>query len=191
VIVSSNDSASWRATFVYGEPRREWRHLFWDTLCRLRQEWNGPWLCCGDFNEVLVQDEHYGSANRSDAQMVLFRDCLDVCNLVDLGYSGPKYTWSNQQDAQCNIRVRLDRGVANDAFTSQFEDCSVEKLITTSSDHYAIFITLERCQAHLDGPPLQLGFKYEAAWRRAEDYAAVVEGEWANVVPGPTPLHSA
>jgi hypothetical protein len=57
--------------------------------------------------------------------MELFRDCLDECNLVDLGFSGPKYTWSNRQDAQCNIRVRLDRAVANGAFLNLFADCSV------------------------------------------------------------------
>jgi hypothetical protein len=176
VTVSSSDNTDvWRATFVYGEPRRELRHVFWDMLCRLRREWDGPWLCCGDFNEVLLQDEHYGSTDRSVAQMELFRDCLDACNLVDLGYSGPKFTWSNRQDAQCNIRVRLDRGVANGAFSALFEDCNVENIITTSSDHYAIHISLKRCQPHLAELPVQQNFKYEAAWRRAADYAGVVE----------------
>jgi exonuclease III len=72
VIVDSGEPMSWRATFIYGEPRREQRHLFWDMLRRLRGGWNGPWICCGDFNEVLVQDEHYGSTDRSEAQMELF-----------------------------------------------------------------------------------------------------------------------
>jgi hypothetical protein len=99
VTITSDKSDPWRATFVYGEPRRELRHFFWDMLSRLRHEWDGPWICCGDFNEVLLQNEHYSSTDRSDAQMELFRDCLDVCNLVDLGFSGPKFTWSNRQDA--------------------------------------------------------------------------------------------
>jgi hypothetical protein len=25
-----------------------------------KRAWNGPWVCCGDFNEVLCQDEHFG-----------------------------------------------------------------------------------------------------------------------------------
>ena len=61
VSVTGEGVTPWRGTFVYGEPRRELRHVFWDLLRRLRPEWNGPWLCCGDFNEVLCHDEHYGS----------------------------------------------------------------------------------------------------------------------------------
>jgi hypothetical protein len=135
VIVSTDESVPWRATFVYGEPRRELCHFFWDMLKRLRHEWSGSWLSCGDFNEVLVHDEHYGSTDRSDAQMELFRDCLDNCNLVDLGYCGLKFTWTDRQDAQCNIRVRLDRVVANATFSSMFENCSVGNIITTTSYH--------------------------------------------------------
>jgi hypothetical protein len=62
----------WWDTFVYGEPRRELRYLFWETLKWLRREWEGPWICCGDFNEVLLQDENFGSTDRSEAQMELF-----------------------------------------------------------------------------------------------------------------------
>jgi hypothetical protein len=97
--ISKEDEEPWRVTFVYGEPKRGLRIEFWDLLRCLRREWSGPWLCYGDFNEVLSQDEHYGARDRSDAQMVLFRNCLDDCNLMDLGFSGPKYTWSNRQDA--------------------------------------------------------------------------------------------
>lgn len=50
----------WRATFVYGEPRTEHRHIFWDRLRFCRSQWDGPWLCIGDFNEALSSDEHMG-----------------------------------------------------------------------------------------------------------------------------------
>src|SRR5207237_3465761 len=39
VIVSAEDLVQWCATFVYGEPKRELRHIFWDMLCRLLREW--------------------------------------------------------------------------------------------------------------------------------------------------------
>ncbi|KAM0853650.1 hypothetical protein ACQ4PT_050943 [Festuca glaucescens] len=180
----------WRATFVYGEPRCELRYIFWDMLRRLRRGWDGPWICCGDFNEVLYQDEHYGSRDRSDAQMELFRDCLDACNLVDLGFSGPKFTWSNRQDAQCNVRVRLDRAVPNDSFSSIFEGCNVENIITTSSDHYALLISLTAVSPHFERTPVKQGFRYEAMWKRAEDYASVVEAAWQPNSTGPNPLQA-
>jgi hypothetical protein len=77
VVISSEGEAAWRATFVYGEPRRDQQHVFWDLLCRLRSEREGSWICCGDFNEALSQDEHIGVRDKSEAQITLFRECLD------------------------------------------------------------------------------------------------------------------
>uniref|UniRef100_A0A8I6Y3E3 Reverse transcriptase domain-containing protein n=1 Tax=Hordeum vulgare subsp. vulgare TaxID=112509 RepID=A0A8I6Y3E3_HORVV len=188
-MISSAESVVSRATFVYGEPRRELRHFFWDTLARLRREWNGPWLCCGDFNEVLLQEEHFGSLDRSEVQMGLFRDCLQICNLTDLGYVDPKFTWSNKQNAQCNVRVRLDRGVANGAFFELFSECYVQNVITSSSDHYALHLILTRAPVG-EGPPVQHGFRYEAAWRRADDYHAVVDASWDCHRVDANPIHS-
>ncbi|KAJ1295891.1 hypothetical protein BS78_01G257900 [Paspalum vaginatum] len=78
----------WRATFVYGEPKTEHRHVFWDRMHFLRAQWEGPWVCIGDFNEVLCSEEHLGPSNRGENQMRLFRECLEDCQLVDLGFAG-------------------------------------------------------------------------------------------------------
>jgi hypothetical protein len=67
VVISSPTCAPWRTSFVYGEPCRDKRHEFWSLLRRLRSQWDGPWIACGDFNEVLFQHEHVGPQNRSIA----------------------------------------------------------------------------------------------------------------------------
>jgi hypothetical protein len=83
-----------------------------------------------------------GPQDRSEAQISAFRECLQDCELSDLGYEGPKYTRSNRQECDDNVKVHLDRAIANGGFSSMFEDCSVENLITTTSDHYGILISL-------------------------------------------------
>lgn len=97
-----------------------------------------------------------------------------------LGYSGPKFTWSNIQEGDNLERVRLDRAVANAALMELFDRFRVENVITTSSDHLAISITL----AGLDGlptpAPVQQSFRFEAAWLRALDYREVTERAWEN-----------
>jgi exonuclease III len=80
-------------------------------------------------------------------------------------FSGPKFTWTNKQDAQSNVRVKLDRAIANQEFAMKFEDANVENIITTSSDHYAILIRLEAGGAGLHSPSVQQTFRYEAMWR--------------------------
>lgn len=58
-----------------------------------------PWVVFGDFNEITHADEKCGWAERSDKQMIAFRDSLNFCDLQDLGFSGLNYTW-------CNGRLR-------------------------------------------------------------------------------------
>jgi hypothetical protein len=82
----------------------------------------------------------------------------------------------------------LDRAVANGEFKALFEDCGVENIITTSSDHYAVCLTLKINQPRLVNLPVQQGFRYEAAWRRAKDYSQVVETAWSPDVDGPNAL---
>ncbi|KAM0845547.1 hypothetical protein ACQ4PT_056296 [Festuca glaucescens] len=187
----SEDSAPWYATFVYGEPRRELRHIFWDLLRRLNHGRNGPWICCGDFNEVLCHDEHYGVRDRSDAQIELFRSCMEDCSLTDMGFSGPKFTWCNRRDAQSNVRVCLDRAVCNNDFLARFDACHVENVITTSSDHYAIVVDFDAAKDSQPRQPVQHSFRYEAMWCRADDYKATVEQAWNSGPSGPNPLYSA
>jgi len=96
VSITQEDGLTWRATFVYGEPKLELRHVFWDRIRFLHAQWEGPWICAGDFNGVLNGHEHKGRCDRSSTQMNLFRECLEDCEPIDLGYIGPKFTWNNR-----------------------------------------------------------------------------------------------
>ena len=116
VHIKEESGVIWRVTFVYGEPKTKQQYVFWDRLRFLKAQWKGPWVCIGDFNEVLSSKEHLGPTNRGEAQTRLFHECLEDCQLLDLGFCGPKYTWSNKQQGDHNIRVRLDRAIANGQF---------------------------------------------------------------------------
>ena len=72
---------------------------------------NLPWLCIGDFNEVLKHDEHDGIGSRSQAQIQGFRDAVDVCGLVDLGFKGTRWTFEKKVTGGSYTRVRLDRAL--------------------------------------------------------------------------------
>lgn len=184
VNITQDDGHMWRATFVYGEPRTELRYQFWDRIRFICAQWKGPWICAGDFNEVLSSDEHLGRCDRRRNQMDLFRECLEDCNLIDLGYIGPKFTWNNRQEGNNNVRVRLDRAVANGDFIQMFDEYQVENLVTSTSDHYAIKIAIGKHEQRRSTPFIEQ-FKYEAAWSRAEDYKSIVEQFWREGYDGP------
>jgi hypothetical protein len=100
------------------------------------------------------------------------------------------FTWSNKQDDEHLVRVRLDRAVVNSEFLERFDDCSVENIITTTSDHYAILIRLQSSGVQNNRRPVQNGFRFEAAWLRAPDYHEMLEKTWNEVRNGSQSLQS-
>jgi hypothetical protein len=51
VKVKEESGLFWRVSFVYGEPKDELRHIFWDRLRFLKAQWDGPWVRMGDFSK--------------------------------------------------------------------------------------------------------------------------------------------
>ena len=60
VVINKNTENEWRLTGFYGEPDTARRHEAWDTLRALNSQQEKPWLCFGDFNEIIKQDEKLG-----------------------------------------------------------------------------------------------------------------------------------
>lgn len=72
-----------------------------------------PWVCICDFNEVLRHNEHDGIGSRSQSRIQGFRDAVDVCGLLDLGYKGVKWTYEKKVTGGSYTRVRLDRALGS------------------------------------------------------------------------------
>ena len=72
--------------------------------------------------------------------MQVFRDYLLACELLDLGFSGVLFTYDNGQQGGRNVRVRLDRAYADDAWRDLFPLTQVTHLATSCSDHCPLII---------------------------------------------------
>ena len=59
------------------------RHT-WTLLRRLAGLFNYPWLCFGDFNEILNLNEKLGGNDRCLNMVAEFREAVTDCSLVDL-----------------------------------------------------------------------------------------------------------
>jgi hypothetical protein len=80
--------------------------------------------------------------------------------------------------------------VANANLNQLFEDCSMDNIITTTSDHYAVMVKLISDPRRRVNQPVSSSFRYEAFWRRAPDYKDTLEAAWAASGDGPPSLHS-
>ena len=92
VLINKNKEDGWRFTGLYGEPLTQQRMELWNLLRNLQGRFSVPWLCVGDFNEIAKSHEKCGGRLRSYMQMKNFRNVLDECGLMDLGFVGSKFT---------------------------------------------------------------------------------------------------
>nr|XP_023900291.1 uncharacterized protein LOC112012143 [Quercus suber] len=89
---------SWLFSAVYASPRSAERHILWNNLIKVANLHNMPWVIAGDFNEPLLEDDKFGGRAISVNWSLLFKECLDYCNMIDIGFSGPRFTWSIRRE---------------------------------------------------------------------------------------------
>jgi hypothetical protein len=63
--VKEDDGVMWRFTYVYGESQRDLKHRAWHQLKGLHIDPVVPWMCTGDFNEILFSHEKEGGREQS------------------------------------------------------------------------------------------------------------------------------
>ncbi|KAK4425003.1 hypothetical protein Salat_1693900 [Sesamum alatum] len=94
---------------VYGESDQNKRKIFWALLKKLSDSSTLPWLCMGDYNEVLHEHEKEGRCDIPQWRMIDFRNALSEYSLVDLGVGGSRFTWSKVMPH--TVQERVDRVV--------------------------------------------------------------------------------
>jgi hypothetical protein len=65
-----------------------------------------------------------------------------------------------------------------------------ENIITSSSDHFAVQLSICKDARRRPSGSRGQNFKYEAAWCRAPDYLETVEKSWKTVLHGPKSLQA-
>lgn len=63
-IVTEDSGFKWWITGFYGNPEVHRGKELWDLLKALNKKVNFPWLCFGDFNEIVSMEEKMGGARR-------------------------------------------------------------------------------------------------------------------------------
>ena len=93
--ITELDGFRWHFTGIYGEPSTNLKENTWNLLRVINDKTKLPWLCAGDFNEIMYGHEKKGGPPRNRKQMENFRMALADCGLRDLGFRGDKFTWRN------------------------------------------------------------------------------------------------
>jgi hypothetical protein len=109
--------------------------------------------------------------------MEQFRLALEICNLSDLGFKGPKLTWKNRRGDKGYIKERLDRVLANNEWIGLFEEVSVQVMAERLSNHKPLLVRIMKERE--ERVPFQKGFKFEASWLMDKEYNNIIK-DWAH-----------
>lgn len=92
-----NASIGFYYSFVYGNPSAQQRKRFWERLKNLHTQNHEPWICAGDFNELLHQSDKDGVRKHSNSQIQNFNDFLASKDMEELPQKGCRFTWCNKE----------------------------------------------------------------------------------------------
>lgn len=147
---------------------------------QLHQNLNIPWLLIGDLNEIQFLHEKEGGNPRPIQYMQAFQECIDDCELHDLGYVGDRFTWYRGR-----IRERLDRGLINDSWASLFPRAALENLEYNHSDHRPLLVNTEYYGINGSATGATHPKRFEARWLREEQFPDLVLDIWEKLKNDP------
>ena len=90
------------STFVYGEPHRTRKQDVWHSISQLNPGSQVAWLCIGDYNCVSQALEKMGGRTLGKP-IEDFNEFIQANTLMDLGFKGDIFTWTNRQQGVTNI----------------------------------------------------------------------------------------
>jgi len=172
-LINRGKDNGWCFTGFYGEPATHLRSESWDLIHTLHRQYKVPWLCTGDFDELLKYHEKLGGCLRPYGQIQKFRKVLDECRLLDLGFVGNKFTWFKTYLNKGVVWERLDRAVSTAEWYELFPAIKVQNLVCGSSDHNPILILLEGFTVKPQRP-----WRFEQMWLDKEGCHDTVQRAW-------------
>ncbi|XP_059284932.1 uncharacterized protein LOC132038261 [Lycium ferocissimum] len=108
-------------TSIYAKCTAAERKDLWFSLENVYLQVDGPWCLCGDFNVILNPTEKLGGKPHRMYKSLDFSSCMDNCELTDIGFMGPNFTWCNNRRLVKRIWKRLDRVFINDSWPNFYQ----------------------------------------------------------------------
>ncbi|XP_078154766.1 uncharacterized protein LOC144550656 [Carex rostrata] len=158
----------WLLFAAYGDCDDRRNNEIWSKLSDYSSTNNLPVCAIGDFNCITEQSEKQGGSSKLKAKHKKFRSFLQKAGLMDLGYSGPAYTWANNQKGRSLILERLDRAVVTADWINLYPNSKLFHIPNYSSDHLPILLRTE------PKPKRKAkAFKVEQWWSSQHDFGDI------------------
>ncbi|KAG6722207.1 hypothetical protein I3842_03G148900 [Carya illinoinensis] len=102
-----------------------------------------PWMIIGDFNTICHDGERRGGCPRLPRAMEDFSSFILNGGLIEVPFSGNKFSWCNGHGGLARSWAWLDRVLCNTRFLDICPMVSMKYLHRKSSDHVPMSLRLE------------------------------------------------
>ena len=96
--------------------------------------------------------------------------------MIDICFSGPRFTWSNRRPLSRLVQERIDRAFVNADWSSIFPEAAVLHLQKLHSDHCSIKVRFENNREFRPSRP----FRFQPMWVSHPLFLNVVKEAWHN-----------
>ncbi|WOK97008.1 hypothetical protein Cni_G05716 [Canna indica] len=163
---------------LYASNNIKERKALWELLGEL--DINGiSWLIVGDMNCILMREEKRGGRPFIINQSVSdFSHFVNGTGLIDAGFVGPAFTWTNKRENSRKISAMLDRVLYDAKWLEWRYEMKVEHKGMIDSDHRLFLI---KCEAGLlkKKKRKDKNFICEQFWFEYPEFKEVVEQYWS------------
>jgi exonuclease III len=159
---------SWMLSTLYASPTKTVRSMLWSYFDNLMRNHKLPWIFIGDFNELYsAADKNLGTLSGRFGGL---KQWVDHHALIDLGFFGSCYTWSNNR-----IKERLDRAFCTCDWRLRLPEAFIRHLPKMKSDHCPILLQLHSNNS-VDRSVIP--FRFQAMWLTHKDFPDFVSSTW-------------
>lgn len=103
-----------------------------------------------------------------------FAEVINKCSFLDLGFSGPRFSWTNLQQPNCLIQEHLDRALVNGFWRQLWPNTEEVHLPRVHLDHCPLLL---KCQP-IHHAFLPRTFSFETTWLSHADLKNLDKDTW-------------
>uniref|UniRef100_A0A7N0VDA2 Endonuclease/exonuclease/phosphatase domain-containing protein n=1 Tax=Kalanchoe fedtschenkoi TaxID=63787 RepID=A0A7N0VDA2_KALFE len=166
------DFHQFQVTILYAFNQKLSRAPLWSDLSNIALTIQAPWLVFGDFNCILSTQDKSGSDVSLRDTEELSHFC-SVSNLIDVPYTGHRFTWSNRRDI--STRCKLGRVMCNSNWMSAFPSSHAIFASPGVSDHSPGILKIPDANVRVSP---KRRFKFCNAWILNDSFMEAVQSSW-------------
>ncbi|XP_074574624.1 uncharacterized protein LOC141831085 [Curcuma longa] len=152
---------------VYAKCDCNGRKELWERLLEARPAMDELWMVGGDFNVITGPGEHSAGVLAKPGAVRDFNNFIMMAGLLDAGFVGDTYTWTNNR-----VWKRLDRVILSPSWGAKDFGVKVEHLSRATSDHCPLLLSFPAF-----GRP-KSSFRFQNMWTRHDGFLLTVRLNW-------------